>query len=90
MPTKLEMWLLFGYFACVIFQTKKRKMSESSILRYNLIISKRGWYLISYCKKLSNWTENNQYFINQGLFVITHFKKSTKYGYHLWEPHFPH
>ena len=49
MPTELEMWLLFCIF-CVFVSNKKKqktkkkkkkKWNESSILRYNLIISKR-------------------------------------------------
>ena len=49
MPTELEMWLLFCIF-CVFVSNKKKKKkkkkkkekwNESSILRYNLIISKR-------------------------------------------------
>ena len=40
MPTELEIWLLFGYFACLLLECKKEKWIEFSLLRYNLVISK--------------------------------------------------
>ena len=47
-------------------------------------------YLLSYCKNLSNWTENNPwYFINWSFFVVNLTKEGPKYGYHPWEPYFP-
>ena len=29
MPTELEMWLLFGYFVCVMFQAKNKKNKKN-------------------------------------------------------------
>ena len=46
-------------------------------------------YLISYCKKLPNWTKNNPYFIIWGFFVVIHTIKGPNYSYHLCKPYFP-
>ena len=34
MPTELEMWLLFGYFVCVMFQAKSKKNKNGVNLPY--------------------------------------------------------
>ena len=68
---------------------KNEKWSESSILRYNLIIQNEVYTLKATVKIFQlDWNIHDILLI-RAFFVVTHTKKCIKYGYHLRELHFP-